>query len=456
MSFTLDFDPALLSVTGAALAANLPPGTTLTRTIGASHAQFAVLAPTPIAAGSVELIRLSADVPAGAPYGAKQVLDIGSVVVDDAIDGRGDDGLHVAAYFGDTSGNAAYTTLDVQRLQRVILRYDSGFAEFPNVDPIVLGDINGSGTFTAVDIARLLQEVNYVFSGTNTDRPEIPDLPVNVAPVPFSGPDPSVAIPASIPGRAGDTVTVPINLDTAADLESVQLSVSFDATKLELVNARRGVLTADFAYYIERRAPGELRIDMSRLTKLDAGAGSILELDLKIKDSVLGSVVVDLVGTVLNDGHLTLNVLPVPGADASDGSILVAPAEVTAPASKLAKLLGRLREKVVGTLSARVVDAAIEGNVSSVWTAYMNTADREVKTLDVPTIRLDRDGDASLATTVPRARSLAVSVGAGGDWRRSFVASTPENINPNATLKVTIDMVAGDGAAPPRMSPSRS
>ena len=39
---------------------------------------------------------------------------------------------------------------------------------------------------------------------------------------------------------------MPVNLDTAAGLEAVQLRLAYDARTLELVNVGRGTLTGDF------------------------------------------------------------------------------------------------------------------------------------------------------------------------------------------------------------------
>jgi hypothetical protein len=49
-----------------------------------------------------------------------------------AIAARGDDGIHVAAYLGDTSGNAVYTSYDAQHVQRVLGRLDTGFGAYPD------------------------------------------------------------------------------------------------------------------------------------------------------------------------------------------------------------------------------------------------------------------------------------------------------------------------------------
>jgi len=368
------------------------------------------------------------------------VLDVGNVIVNDDTVGRDGDGVHVVAYFGDTTGNAAYSTLDVQRLQRVMLRYDSGFDGFPNVDPIIVGDISGNGSFSAVDASRLVQETSYMFGTANTNRQEIPDLPAGVQSVRYAGPGAVLSIPASLPARVGDTVSVPINLDTAVNLESVQLTVDFDAAKLELVGVRRGSLTADFGYYIERRANGQLSVDMSRLEGLDDGSGSILVLDLKVKEGVVGTVGVNLARAVLNEGLLT------PGVDASDGSIDVAPATIATPVSRLAKLLGRLRDRALETMSARL--AEVDGTVPTVATRVPEHASGDVRVLESPIIRLERPSGAATHSTAIVARSTAVNSFGRGEWKRAFVSSVVADVSPNANLRVSVDAATSHASAP--------
>jgi hypothetical protein len=128
----------------------------------------------PLGAGTLELVRLQAGVQNAAPYGAAEVLDLTDITINGgAIAARGDDGVHVVAYLGDADGNRAYTQQDVNRLQRVITKADSGFGAFPLIDPLLLGDVNASGTLTSLDAARLQQQAG------GTSRPEFPPIPAS-------------------------------------------------------------------------------------------------------------------------------------------------------------------------------------------------------------------------------------------------------------------------------------
>ena len=117
---------------------------------------------------------------------------------------------------------------------------------------------------------------------------------------------------------------MPIALDTAAGLDSVQLRLAFDNDALELRNVRKGDLTADFDWLVDRSVPGILSVDMARLSALQSGQGNLLELDFHVRDGVAaGSYRLDLQWASLNDGRLTLNPAPKAGIDLTDGSIQV-------------------------------------------------------------------------------------------------------------------------------------
>ncbi len=173
IAFTLRYDAALIGFVGASNGAGLPAGSTLSVDLAtAGEVRVLITTGAPLGAAAVELVRLQAGVPSAAAYGARQLLDLGDIVINNgAIAARDDDGVHVVAYLGDGSGDRAYSMLDVTRLQRVITRADSGFGAFPLVDPVLLGDINASGNLTSLDAARLQQQVGGLV------RPEIPPLP---------------------------------------------------------------------------------------------------------------------------------------------------------------------------------------------------------------------------------------------------------------------------------------
>jgi VCBS repeat-containing protein len=324
VEFTLHYDPAQLELRALSAGVQLPASAIIERLPAADGIlKVRISSPTALVAGKVHLLNLLAFVPTTAAYGTKQVLDLDEVRVN-GLGATDDDALHLVGYLGDSSGNAAYSTLDGQQIQRVLVKLDSGFAAYPNVDPLIVADINGSGTLTSIDASRVLQEVSYLTGASSVDRLEIPAIPAGIGALKFSGPDPRVDIPVDAVADPGELVTVPIRIDTTAGLESVQLRIGYDASRFEVVGVRRGTVSGDFDWFISGQEPGRITVDMSRLDALPEGSGTLLDLDLRIRsDALPGVSPIDLQYASLNDGRLTLNVVPQPGADETDGRITI-------------------------------------------------------------------------------------------------------------------------------------
>ena len=185
LSFDLRFDPALLSVSGVTLdAATYLASAVLNADLrqtaaGLIHVELAGL--TDLPATALTLVHLVASVPASAPYGAKHLLDIQNLRINGDPGGIDDDGLHLVAYLGDAEGQPRYSAGDALRVQRVVVRVDSGFSSFPLIDPVVVADVNGNGRLDATD-ALLIQRKVVRFA-----VPELPDLPSPVPVVTYDG-----------------------------------------------------------------------------------------------------------------------------------------------------------------------------------------------------------------------------------------------------------------------------
>ena len=233
VDFDLEYDPALLTptgfttaISGASAAFNvLSPG--LVKVTVSSATEFSS---TP---GSIELGRLTATVPDTAPYASKHVLDLTNLNVEDNVPAtrpsRADDGVHVAAYAGDTSGNQRYSGGDTTLVQRQIVGLGNGFTSYQLADPVLLADLNRGGTITGGDTT-LTQRLIVGIPVT-----QVPDLPTGITPPAAGGPDPRLFIPTDISGLPGETVTVPVMVDVTEaggiDLAAVDLAITFDSTK---------------------------------------------------------------------------------------------------------------------------------------------------------------------------------------------------------------------------------
>ena len=393
VEFSLHYDPAQLDLQALSAGANLSAGATIERlTAPAGVLKVRITSPTALAAGKVHLLNIQAFVPTTATYGKKEVLDLADVRVNGAI-AADDDALQLVGYFGDTSGNGAYSTLDGQQIQRVLVKLDSGFAAYVNVDPLIIADINGSGTLTSIDASRVLQEVSYLTGVSGAvDRPEIPPIPTGIEPLTFSGPDPRVDIPIDAIADPGEGVTVPVRIDTTAGLESVQLRIGYDASRFDLVAVRRGSVSGDFDWFISGNKPGRVTVDMSRLVALP------------------GVTAIDLQYASLNDGRVTIV-----GKAAAAATPVVAPLAATAsetlPQAKLPIFAGG-------------------------WYAALAPGNTPGKTASAAPVI-----DLAAGFTLPTAVSEAiVADGKSKPWLKDYLGNVgqAQKASPNAGLRVTV------------------
>jgi hypothetical protein len=333
VSFTLRYDPALLAITGAAAGALVPPGATvMLNTSTPGQALLTLTSSMALPAGPIDFIRLTASVPTGAPYGSKHVLDVTSLQLNSgAIASQDDDGLHIVGYFGDATGNAGYSSADALRIQRVATGLDSGFAAYPLADPVLVADVTANGAISSLDAVRVLQEA------VGIDQAAILPIPAGVTPIAASGPDPNLNIPKTFRGRPGDLITVPVQLDLSDGLETADLAISYDPTRLEVIDVQRGSLTADFDLFAVNHNPaaGTIRVGLGRSAGPIEGRdiGSVVEMTFRIRAGALtGATIinlrqnVDTTLTQLNDGGLDLNPDPNNRAgDRLDGLVMVQP-----------------------------------------------------------------------------------------------------------------------------------
>jgi len=236
---------------------------------------------------------------------------------------KADDGIYVVSYLGDATGNGSYSALDATLILRVSAGLDSGFASYLLLDPLVIGDITANGSFSALDATRMLQEI------VGLDRVEIPPVPTGfVLPVPVADPLVTIGnIGGSFTGTPGSTVTIPVNIDNADLLESVELRIAYDTTLLDVAasGVRKGSLTGASTLIVNvDDAAGLVYVSMVMTRPLSAGAGSLLEIDFKVSQkAAAGETRIDLQSLSLNEGQLVLTIVPVNGADSTDGLLTI-------------------------------------------------------------------------------------------------------------------------------------
>jgi hypothetical protein len=189
-SFTLQYNPSLLNITGVV---SKIAGATLSfsqNTISSTAATvtLSLSSPSPISTSSaaITLGSLLATVPVSATgsYGAKQLLHFGSMQLNGTagpIPVINQDGLQVVAYLGDVIGAGGPLTLrdaiDVAEqasgLANTLTQTIPGFAAYPNLDPVIIGDVTLQGSITFADATIMSQELVAA-------RPQIPYAPVGL------------------------------------------------------------------------------------------------------------------------------------------------------------------------------------------------------------------------------------------------------------------------------------
>jgi hypothetical protein len=322
LALTLVYDPALLVISGVAAGPAVPAGAIVTADLTVpGRASISVSLTAPLGPGPIDILTLTAQVPATAIYLTKGILDLTELVVNGGgVRAMDDDGLHVAAYLGDATGSGNYSSLDGQRILRLAVGLDGGLAAFPLMDPVIVSDITGNGAVSSLDSTRALQEA------VGLDRPEIPPLP-GVLPLTF-GPDPFVSLPTTLSATPGSIVTVPLTIDDARGLEALDVQIGYDPAALEVVAVRPGTVTAGATLIKGPPTSGTLTVGaVLGAPRAEAGGGTLLEIDLRVKPTApLGGTPIDLRRVSLNEGWLVLTPTPVAGPDPTDGQLTVVPA----------------------------------------------------------------------------------------------------------------------------------
>jgi len=280
-SFTLNYNPALLTITGGAVGAGITGNVTID-TSAPGVAQISVASSTELSstAGLKTLVSLTASVPSNALYSQKQLLDLSHVHLLDtspvpvALPAVDDDGIHVAAYFGDTNGDQSYNAPDATETQRLIVGIDTGFDSYQLADPYLVVDITGNGQMQADDVTQIQRAI------VGLSTPNIPPHP-GLSPPAIGGPDPIISIPQNLTASVGETITVPVELfvteATGIELAGADIAIAYEASTLELTDADVGQLLVGFGLSINTTSPGIVRLSLTGFPlDLPFGASGVL------------------------------------------------------------------------------------------------------------------------------------------------------------------------------------
>ena len=157
VSFELNYNPALLTITGGTTSIVGASVTVTTPSAGVARVTVTSAAQFSATAGTLTLVNLTAAIPTTASIGSKALLRLSNVSLTSA-DGSvlsivTDNGLQISAYKGDVNNSNSITTGDVTGLLRSIsgALSTTGFPNFKLADPTIVGDMNDSNTLTTGD-----------------------------------------------------------------------------------------------------------------------------------------------------------------------------------------------------------------------------------------------------------------------------------------------------------------
>jgi parallel beta-helix repeat protein len=288
------YDPTLLNISDAYLGAapTSAGGWSITKnfiSIDANHTllKLTISGVNALSGSDVEIIKLDADVPTDALYGASQVIRLlGLRVNEDLLPSTADYAIHKAVYVGDADGSGLYGGGDSTLISRVVVALDSGFDAHDWTDPRIVGDASGDGTLSGLDASYVAQEA------VDIDRPEVPPIPMVSLMHVGGGIDPEYSVDDSIPAQLGESVTVPVKLEVMPG-ETNMVGGTF------VLNYDEDLLTyqdppADgpgwTVLVVNATVPGVLRVSYQRTDLNPAAVGESVIADLEFSVGNSGTI----------------------------------------------------------------------------------------------------------------------------------------------------------------------
>ena len=253
-SFTFQYNPSLLQVSGASLAGGLPADWSLTVTASNTATgliSVTVSGATPLSGANVPLVLLAASVPSTATYSSLEMLRVTNVAVDVQSGAAttpalavGDLAIHKNTYLGDADGSGIYTGFDSALVARTVVGLDSGFDAHPWTDPVIVADIVGSGILSGIDTTLIAQK------SVSLPTPQIPDLP-GISLVPNGGGSLALDTPQTASASAVSTLALApaIIVVPAADISA---SVAMTNNGIVSIEADRVIGTASATAVLQR------------------------------------------------------------------------------------------------------------------------------------------------------------------------------------------------------------
>ena len=311
VSLTLKYDSSLLSVDASQyyIDVNDPSGPAVTTfdasTPGLINITFTASTGIVLAPGdSQTFISLHMAVPSTAYYAAKEILDLQNIDINNGIftSGNGtaidDAAVHVSGFLGDANGDETDNG-DALYIARVAVGSGTGFKAWVLVDPLIVGDASGDQQLTGLDALTMARQ------SVGITQSVIPETPV-MHPQQTLGPDPMMSISADLTANPQATVKVPVNLTHPNGLDAVELAISYDPSRLDVISTAdvmRGSLTETFDNFTVNldRAAGIIRISGYRsagpLSGLAEGSVAVISFHVRA-NAPAGPAIINLMQNV--------------------------------------------------------------------------------------------------------------------------------------------------------------
>jgi Beta-propeller repeat len=461
VTFTLDYNAALLNVTGptsGTLVLN-----TVTSTPGVANFSFSTT--TAISTSSQVLGQIVADVPSSAAsqYKAKALLDLPvSLITIAGVSSptyQSSDGVELNAYLGDVNADYQVNGSDAGLVSGVLsaTSQPAGFAAYPLADPALVGSPNSNPSaglkITTADVTLL----NRFAAGLSPAQVPAPPTGLTYT---STGPDPSLSLPTDLQLSAGGTVTVPVILDDArpagsTGLTEATLALTFDPSvfTVSAVDVHLGTVPASGSGWmlttVVNAVTGQVGITLESATPITHPiGGSLVTIDFHARaGALLGPTSLALVATVnpTGQGLIQTNVFD------SQGAFTLSPAPTNGAGDPVTGLVVLTAPTPVTTTAAAVGTEAAPtaGARTAAGDGADLTAGAEVLSAAVPVVPataaavVEEDEETPVADTAGErvVRSAAHVGGSGTDV-------VPGPINGSAAAQQAASLVLPFGKPP--------
>jgi parallel beta-helix repeat protein len=465
VDFTVLYDPALLSITSATLASDMPSGWHVTYNLFApGEFIVTVSGTTALSSGGRDLVYLTASVPAGATYGASEVIRLASALYPfnglPSINGgliaaTADRAVHKAIYFGDADGDRTYTASDAGVISRAVALLDglySGFDKYDLTDPVIVADVSGNGVLDGLDASYVGQEALYLLTGNpSMNRSEIPDLPLGARPT-FAGIDPTLAISSLISATPGSPVTVPVDVtDDLAGVYGFSFVVNYDTTKFTIDDSGMlmgDLLSAEHGWTMQVSVyGGKAAFGFYRDTPAPSGSGNVAKLNFSVGAAVDAGTSDMVLSGPSPQGDFTFTFVP--------GSVQIYSAvegrKIFYNNSRFDRITDN--DAIASNKSALLPgETATFANITS-YSRGINGIMVDIKGLPTDTLHASDfefkvgNGDGSWTILEDPSISIAVAKNAGVGGSDRITITWADNIIQNEWLQVTVKANANTGLA---------